>query len=240
VGKQIVARANQSRKDYGPLNDTFRVPGQEHTVEAGLARLHAPTPEGVELREKLQEALEGKNYEFNAHGVELNQRYESAAVIPDPNAGEEQWAKDPQLYVQPTTRPGAKIPHAWLVDRNGNRTSTLDVTGHGKFTLVTGLAGRAWETAAQELDKPFLRTVVVGEKGAEDPYGAWYKVREIHEAGALLVRPDGYIAWRQTAPVWDLDTARAELSSALDAVLANTEPKTAEISGDSREFTPVH
>ena len=87
VGRQIVARANQSRKDYGPLNETFRVPGQEHSIEAGLARLHAPTPEGVELRQKLQEALELKNYEFNAHGVELNQRYESAAVIPDPDSG---------------------------------------------------------------------------------------------------------------------------------------------------------
>lgn len=240
VGKQIVARANQSRKDYGPLNETFRVPGQEHSIEAGLARLHAPTPEGVQLRQKLQEALELKNYEFNAHGVELNQRYESAAVIPDPEAGEEQWAKDQQLYVQPTTRPGAKIPHAWLVDREGHRTSTLDVTGHGKFSLVTGLAGRAWESAAAELDAPYLRTVVVGEKGAEDPYGAWHKLREIHEAGALLVRPDGYIAWRQSAPVWDIETARAQLRSALDTVLGNTTQNTVETVGETREFTPVH
>ena len=126
------------------------------------------------------------------------------------------------------------------MDRTGNRTSTLDVTGHGKFSLVTGLAGRAWEAAAAELNEPFLRTVVVGEKGAEDPYGAWHKVREIHEAGALLVRPDGYIAWRQSAPVWDLDTARTELRSALDAILGHTEQTNPEHVGETREFTPVH
>jgi 2,4-dichlorophenol 6-monooxygenase len=126
------------------------------------------------------------------------------------------------------------------VDRTGNRTSTLDVTGHGKFSLVTGLAGRAWETAAAELNEPFLRTVVVGEKGAEDPYGAWHKVREIHEAGALLVRPDGYIAWRQSAPVWDVETARTELRAALDTILGHTEQPTTEHVGETREFTPVH
>ena len=74
-----------------------------------------------------------KSYEFNAHGVELNQRYDSAAVIPDPAAGEEQWARDKQLYLQATTRPGAKLPHAWLVGADGRRVSTLDVTGQGQI-----------------------------------------------------------------------------------------------------------
>lgn len=126
------------------------------------------------------------------------------------------------------------------MDRNGVRTSTLDVTGHGKFSLVTGLVGRAWEAAAAELDEPFLRTVVVGEKGAEDPYGAWNKVSEIHEAGALLVRPDGYIAWRQCAAVWDVETARTQLRSALAAVLGTAAHSTPESLGDTREYTPVH
>ena len=44
-------------------------------------------------------------------------------------------------------------------------------------------------------------------------------MREIDEAGALLVRPDGYIAWRQSAAVWDDDEALRQLSAAIDAVL---------------------
>ena len=136
-----------------------------------------------------------------------------------PQAGEETWRRDPQLYLQATTRPGAKIPHAWLVNERGVRVSTLDVTGKGKFSLVTGIAGQAWVRAAQALNLPFLRTVVTGERGTADPYCNWQRVREIDEAGALLVRPDGYIAWRQSAAVWDDDEALRQLSAAIDAVL---------------------
>jgi 2,4-dichlorophenol 6-monooxygenase len=219
VGKQIVLRANQSRVDYAPFKECFRMNQGVDTIEQLLDRMRAPTPEGVETRQLLQKALELKDYEFNAQGVELNQRYESRAVIVDEAAGEEVWAQDKQLHLQATTRPGAKIPHAWLVDVNGLRTSTLDVTGKGKFSLVTGLAGQAWVKAARELNLPFLRTVVTGEPGAADLYLEWQRIREIHEAGALLVRPDGYIAWRQTEAVWSEGEALDQLRSALNLVL---------------------
>ena len=185
----------------------------------------------MELRTRVAKALELKNHEFNAQGVELNQRYTSTAVVPDADAGTEVFVRDRELYVQPTTRPGAKIPHAWLVNADGHRISTLDITGHGRFTLVTGLAGQAWKEAAERLKLGFLDTVVIGEPGYEDPYAAWTKVRETHEAGALLIRPDGYIAWRHSTPMWNADDAEAELRRALQSLLAidpapalNTEP----------------
>jgi 2,4-dichlorophenol 6-monooxygenase len=170
------------------------------------------------VRGALHEAVELKNFEFNAQGVELNQRYVSGAVIADGTG--EVWRRDRQLYLQATTRPGAKLPHAWLVDEHGDRVSTLDVTGRGRFSLVTGLAGRAWERAAQKLDLPFLRTVIIGGKGAEDPYCTWPKLRETHEAGALLVRPDGYVAWRHGPEMWDDEEALRLLRDALTSVLA--------------------
>lgn len=217
VGKQIVKRANQSRLDYGPIKAVFRVEGADNPVEAGIARFKDPGPEGIKARQAAQAALELKNHEFNAQGVEMNQRYVSSAVIPD--AGEEVWKRDPELYLQATTRPGAKIPHAWLIDRRGRKVSTLDVTGKGKFSLVTGIAGEAWVQAAQDLALPFLRTVVTGRDDALDAYCTWQRIRAIHEAGALLVRPDGYIAWRQTAPVHDAAEARQQLLDAIAAVL---------------------
>jgi 2,4-dichlorophenol 6-monooxygenase len=205
--------------DYAPFKECFRMNQGVDTIEQLLERMRAPTPEGVETRQLLQKALELKDYEFNAQGVELNQRYESRAVVVDQNAGEEVWAQDKQLYLQATTRPGAKIPHAWLVDKNGLRTSTLDVTGKGKFSLVTGLAGQAWVRAVRELNLPFLRTVVTGEAGSADPYLDWQRIREIHEAGAILVRPDGYIAWRQTEAVWNDGDALDQLRDALALIL---------------------
>lgn len=146
--------------------------------------------------------------------------YVSSAVVADVGAGEEAFARDRQVYLQATTRPGAKLSHAWLIDVDGHRISTLDVTGRGKMSLVTGLAGASWTRAAAKLDLPFLRTVVIGDKGAEDVYRDWARIREIHEAGALLVRPDGYIAWRQTAATWDDDDALIQLQTALATVLS--------------------
>ena len=51
VGMQVVARANQSRVDYGPVNEAFRTTGQADPVTAGLARLRDPGPDGVATRE---------------------------------------------------------------------------------------------------------------------------------------------------------------------------------------------
>ena len=170
----------------------------------------------------MAKALELKNYEFNAQGVELNQRCISGAVIPDPQTGDEVWKRDPQLYLQATTRPGAKIPHAWLIGADGRRVSTLDLVGKGRFTLVTGIAGHAWVKGAQSLDLPYLDTLVIGAAGAQDVYCDWQAVREIEEAGALLVRPDGVVAWRHATGVADANEAWQALEKALTAVLAKS------------------
>lgn len=215
VGRQVVARANQSRLDYGPLRACLGTEGGARTVEATLARVRAPTVEGERVRAALREALALKNYEFNAHGIELNQRYVSAAVIPDPAGEEEVWRRDRDLYLQATTRPGAKLPHAWLVGRDGRRVSTLDIVGKGRFTLLTGLSGQAWRQAADALGLVFLRLVVVGEEGALDPYAVWPAVSEIEEAGALLVRPDAYVAWRWRGTVREAARATALLQGAV-------------------------
>jgi 2,4-dichlorophenol 6-monooxygenase len=121
VGEQVVARANQSRLDYAPLNACFRDPNAAQPVRAGLASLADPGPEGVARRERLAEALRLKHDEFNALGTESNHRYVSGAVIADDAMPEEVWKHDRQLHAQATTRPGAKLPHAWLVGSDGQR-----------------------------------------------------------------------------------------------------------------------
>jgi 2,4-dichlorophenol 6-monooxygenase len=214
-----VLRANQSRLDYAPLNACFRLLGMENPVEAGIARFRDPGPEGVAARKAAQTALDLKQTEFNAQGVEMNQRYQSSAVLSETGAEPESWRRDPELYHQPTTRPGAKIPHAWLVGSDGARLSTLDVTGKGLFTVVTGLAGLAWKEAVRRLDLPFVRIVVTGSAEAEDLYLEWQRVREIDEAGALLVRPDGVVAWRNKDGILDAKAAEEKLSLAIRAVL---------------------
>ncbi len=230
VGAQVVARANQSRLDYAPLNACFRDKGAPDPVAAGVAELQSASAEGALRREQLEAALRVKNYEFNAQGVEMNQRCASGAVLPDAvvpdtvvsmaNDSEETWKRDARLYLQATTRPGAKLPHAWVVDRRGHRVSTLDLVGRGKFTVLTGLSGQIWADVAEGLGLPFLQSVVIGSPQAQDLYFSWHRAREIHEAGVLLVRPDGVVAWRHDGAVSEVLTARRLLGDSLNKVLA--------------------
>jgi 2,4-dichlorophenol 6-monooxygenase len=219
IGKQVVYRANQSRLDYAPLNACFRVEGASNPVAAGIERLRESTPEGKAAREAMLAAIRLKDTEFNAQGIELNQRYVSNAVIADNDAEPEVFLRDPVLHVQPTTRPGAKIPHTWLVGKDGRRISTLDVVGKGLFTVLTGLAGQHWVTAADELNYPFIRTVVVGDPQYQDLYCDWQELREVNEDGVLLIRPDCYVAWRQFSSPANSDEAKMLLASALDKIL---------------------
>lgn len=223
VGKQIVDRANLSRDQFGPIFQALGLDeySEEDDIAGGLAACRSETADGTKRRQALEEAIQLKNYEFNAHGVEMNQRYVSSAVVPDGDAGEV-WARNPELFHQPSTRPGAKLPHAWLVDGDGNRLSTLDVVGKGTFTVLTGLSGGEWEAAAAECGNTLgipLKCVRIGSENSRDAYGEWRRTSGMAEDGCLLVRPDGHIAWRSSRPPQADSSACAELLGALRAVL---------------------
>ncbi len=202
VGKQIVDRANLSRDQFGPIFAALGINGDTDAdgITAGLETCLAPTAEGARKRRELEKAIELKHYEFNAHGVELDQRYASDAVLPDGVVAPAE--RDPELFHRPSTEPGAKLPHAWLVGPHGRRVSTLDLVGGGRWTVFTGLTGTAWRDAAAKVGAELgldLRAVRVGDPEGRDAYGDWSRLSGIDEDGCLLIRPDGYVAWRQTS-----------------------------------------
>ena len=224
IARQIVERANQSIVDTGKiltaldLTDTTDVA----RLDRQLALRKEPGPAGEKVRAALREAIAYKAYEFDAHGVEHNQRYASAAVVPDGTPMPE-YQRDPELYAQPTTWPGAKLPHTW-VTRGGRRVSTLDLAGHGRFTLVTGIGGQPWLDAAAELGADLglaITPALIGPgQPYEDPYGTWAALREIDDGGVLLVRPDLYVAARHLAAPASPEQARDWLAATLSAILA--------------------
>lgn len=173
VGKQIIARANQSRFDYKHLKEVFGFDDGVSTQAEMLDLIFAETAEAAQIREKLYQALAIKHYEFNAQGVELNQRYVSNAMLAETTT--ETFLQDPQLYLQATTRPGAKVPHTWLIDAKGHKHSTLDIVGKGRFTLLTGLSGKAWKTAAAELNLAYLDVIQIGAHEHLYVYATWHK-----------------------------------------------------------------
>jgi 2-polyprenyl-6-methoxyphenol hydroxylase-like FAD-dependent oxidoreductase len=146
---------------------------------------------------------------LNEQGMIFGASYDSAAVVPDGTPPPV--LENPVTEYVPSARPGARAPHAWL-ERNGERVSTLDLVGR-RFALLG--SGEEWATVGA--DARMLDVTTVGD-GWElrDPGGQWHEAYGIARGGAVLVRPDGHVAWRCIGPVPD---PAAALRSALDAVL---------------------
>ncbi|MEQ3550179.1 FAD-dependent monooxygenase [Pseudonocardia nematodicida] len=145
----------------------------------------------------LQESIEQQAGRRSSEGLVLGFSYDSAAVVPDGTPAPA--PADPYKTFVPAARPGHRAPHVPLAEN----LSTLDLLGPG-FTLLCP-EGSGWP--AVEID---------GVRVREVPGEAWAKEYEIGSDGAVLVRPDGHVAWRDAGGPADA----AVLRGALDRVLA--------------------
>jgi putative polyketide hydroxylase len=102
-------------------------------------------------------------------------------------------------------RPGTRAPHVW-VECQDKRISTLDLFGT-RFVLLAGPDGTAWCKAASTVAARLgieLAAYRVGPDGdLVDMENHWKSRAGIQTSGALLVRPDGYVAWRARRLVSD-------------------------------------
>ncbi len=108
-----------------------------------------------------------------------------------------------------------------MFDRAGHKVSTLDLTGHGEFTILTGIGGEGWVEAAEKLSAELglpIRSHVIGpRRPLEDHVGDFARASEISDSGCLLVRPDHHVAWRAKTIAAD---PAAELRRVLAHILA--------------------
>ena len=164
----------------------------------------------------LQFQRENFGADLNTLGYTLGTSYESNAVIPDET--EHPAGTDPLRDYRPSARPGSRAPHVWL-ERNGQCLSTLDLFDRD-FTLLTGPAAHPWLQAGKLVASQFripLHSYHVGENGGvRDTHQDWATTYGITAFGAVLVRPDGHVAWRATSSSQE---PVVELSRALSAVL---------------------
>src|SRR5256885_16414880 len=186
VGQQIVKRANKSIGDFEPIFEAVGLLSSADPAEArrNMEARKTATPQSKERRRRLYQAIAQKSYEFNCHGVEMNQRYASAAVIGD-GTPEPAFTRDHELYYHATTWPGAHLPHVW-VEHHGVRKSTLDLAGKGRFTLLTGIGGEGWRSAAAAGGAAYrgsVGVVTIGPSGGEalDIFAAWDRQGEMAE-----------------------------------------------------------
>ncbi|WP_369273462.1 FAD-dependent oxidoreductase [Streptomyces sp. R11] len=137
--------------------------------------------------------------------VALCYRYASNAVV----------GAHPEQPIVPDTfqlggEPGSRAPHMWVM-RGGARISTLDLYERS-FVLLAGSGGQKWRTAVEKaslnLGVP-VEAYLVGTGPDHDLVpdrdADWAELHGTAEDGAVLVRPDGFVAWRADAAMPDAD-----------------------------------
>jgi putative polyketide hydroxylase len=153
-------------------------------------------------------------------------RYRSGAVLSEVAAPSS--PDEIELLDQPeklTGLPGTRVPHLW-VERQGQRLSTLDLLD-GRFVLLTGTGGTAWgEAAAAVAEKLGIGLTAYGI-GADadllDLENGWPAKLGVSAEGAVLVRPDGFVAWRtSTLPT----SPESRLMQVLSSILCRSTPST--------------
>ena len=150
--------------------------------------------------------------------VALGYRYPRGAVL----------GADPAVPVVPegvrlTGEPGSRAPHMWL-NRAGTRISTLDLYEGSLVLLSSAGAGGGWHSAAtdvaRELAVPLTSYRIGSGSDAELSSVSdleWAEVHGVGMDGAVLVRPDGFVAWRSEGSSANPGAAlREALSTLLD------------------------
>ncbi|MGW4203044.1 FAD-dependent oxidoreductase [Streptomyces sp. NPDC004726] len=121
-----------------------------------------------------------------------------------------------------TAEPGTRAPHLW-VTWAGERISTLDLYERSAVLLCG--AGSVWRDAARHaaarLSVP-LEVYGIGRGSdadlvPEEGSAYWAEAHGLEAGGALLVRPDGFVAWRSPGP---LPAPEAAVAEALTQVLS--------------------
>ncbi|WP_031485729.1 FAD-dependent oxidoreductase [Streptomyces bicolor] len=148
--------------------------------------------------------------------VALCYRYASNAVV----------GASPEQPIVPDSfqlggEPGSRAPHMWVM-RGAGRISTLDLYERS-YVLLAGSGGQKWRSAVEKASRNLgvpVEAYLVGTGADHDLVperdADWAELHGTAEDGAVLVRPDGFVAWRADAAMPDADRV---LTNVLQTVL---------------------
>jgi 2-polyprenyl-6-methoxyphenol hydroxylase-like FAD-dependent oxidoreductase len=184
-GPGLLGSYDIERRQIGDRNvaaSRFASRGRRAWRAAWKANIRDETPEGAETRANLARIADVEQRKSNEMiGAELGYRYAGSPIIwpEEGNAPEPNFMK-----YEPTSWPGARLPHVWLADG----TALHDRIGDG-YTLLR-LAGAQADGAA--LSRAFAAYAApfnfldIPDERPRDVYG--------HDL--LLLRPDLHVVWR--------------------------------------------
>ena len=152
----------------------------------------------------------------NFTGMDIGFHYRQGALVPDGTLAPE--VRDPVVDYTPTARPGHRAPHL-VLEHDGAEISSLDLFDRS-FALLTTNKGQPWLEAARGLSTGRKLPIDAWSVGEADQLtsrkGDWCELYGVQPDGAVLVRPDGHVAWRSRGSVPD---PPAELRQSLGRIL---------------------
>ena len=199
-------------------------------VEARTRKVQqAPSPKFASIRRDVQRAAEAQMEHFNTLGLDLGYVYRSAAICAsEVVAPLVPMASHPVLEVAQSFTPGARLPHFRLQGAPGAPAASHDLVGNAHF-LLAGFGRHGKPCAAlgrgvsQALGVPVrgLDLDAITHRDDRPQLPAWNG--GLPDA-AILVRPDGHIAWRYALQA---DVAPGDVLAALREVLQVPVPASA-------------
>lgn len=135
--------------------------------------------------------------------VALGYRYHSGAIVTDTDDD----LSEVEDLRHPTGRPGSRIPHIWFT-RDGETRSSLDLLGDA-FVVLAAAGGTSWVDAARDERPRIGAPLEAYEIGVDfvDRDNVFLSRCGLERGGALLLRPDGFIAWRSRGMMLDPEAA---------------------------------
>jgi putative polyketide hydroxylase len=145
------------------------------------------------------------------YDVVFGQRYDAGGFLPEGAAPERPF----EPFAELSAKPGTRAPHL-MIERNGELLSIHDLFGRGFVLLSCNVKWRAAAERFREIGKhPLVCHAFISTDDLHDPEGRWPEAYGVGAEGAVLIRPDGFVAWR--SPNDDAD-AHIKLTEALDRI----------------------
>lgn len=140
---------------------------------------------------EIAEAIEMQRTHFDSFNLQIGYRYTSDALIdPAPQAIS---AEVSTSHYTPTYEVGVRLPH-WWIEGAGECKSSHSLLSPTSFTLLVGAGGLSLFDTEEKITRPFSLLAEGRDFRSASPN--WEARTGLGATGALLVRPDGHIAWR--------------------------------------------
>ncbi|MET0450766.1 MAG: FAD-dependent monooxygenase [Mycobacterium sp.] len=195
-GDALLDTYEAERRPVAQSNTAFAV-GNQHRIN----KMEQAFDRRDEDPETWRQLLREQDNQLHSDGQSMGYIYTDGAIVDD---GSVVPAHDAQRY-WPTDRPGARFPHFWI---DAEETESTIDWFDTSFVLVCGPDADEW----QRIGEALAATVTTALQVKRLPH--LLGPVSIERNGAVLVRPDGHVAWRAKT-TGEADELRCALATVL-------------------------